>query len=199
MCHRLGQRGFSLIEVVVFVIVIGIAFAGMLVLFNQVTQASVDPLVRKQTLAIASSLLEEIELKAFTICDPDDANVYSAATTANCTNGTYVEVIGPETISGNTETRYAEPRFDNVSDYNNFQMGSGTTDPGIKTVDSNGTTAISALANYAVRVTVEEKGTDLAGIPLADGLLITVAAEHVPTGTKVTLQAYRLRYAPNSP
>ena len=68
----------SLIEVVVFIVVLGIAFAGILALYNRLTSASVDPLVRKQALAIASSLLEEIELRAFTYCDPDDANVYTA-------------------------------------------------------------------------------------------------------------------------
>jgi MSHA pilin protein MshD len=85
MCARHRSAGFSLIEVVVFIVVLGIAFVGMLVLYNRVTSASVDPMVRKQALAIASSLLEEIELRAYTFCDPDDPNVYTATSTAGCT------------------------------------------------------------------------------------------------------------------
>lgn len=202
MCSRRAQRGLSLIEVVVFIIVLGIAFAGMLILFNQVTRASVDPLVRKQTLAIASSLLEEIELRPFTYCDPDDPNVYTAASTAGCTSGAYVENIGPDTLpSSSAETRYAEPRFDNVNDYHGFEMGSGTTSAGIKTADSDGATSIADLADYAVRVSVAEiSGGELPSIgTTADALRITVTAQHVPTGTTVTLTGYRLRYAPNSP
>src|SRR6478735_7116648 len=77
MCARppRWQAGMSLIEVVVFIVVLGLALAGVMILYSQATRASADPLVRKQALAIASSLLEEIELRAFTLCDPDDPNV----------------------------------------------------------------------------------------------------------------------------
>jgi len=201
MSSKRRQRGLSLIEVVVFIVVVGIAFAGMLVLFNQVTQASVDPLVRKQTLAIAASLLEEIELKPFTYCDPDDANVYTASGTGACTTAEVVQGCGVAPANEQAETRYsATARFDNVNDYNCFEMGSGTASAGIKSADSDGTTSIAGLSDYAVRVSIAEAGGTLANI--ADNtaaLLITVTAQHVPTGTSVTLHGYRLRYAPNSP
>ena len=47
--HRVG---FSLIEVVIFIVVLGIGIAGVVVLFNRMTEASVDPMERKQTLAL---------------------------------------------------------------------------------------------------------------------------------------------------
>src|SRR5574338_132815 len=84
MCPRGRSRGLSLLEVVVFVVVLAVGFAGVLILYNQATRASVDPLIRKQALAIAQSLLEEIELHPYTYCDPDDANVYTASSTAGC-------------------------------------------------------------------------------------------------------------------
>ena len=187
------QGGFSLIEVVVFIVVLGIAFVGMAILYNRVTTASVDPMVRKQALAIASSLLEEIELRAFTFCDPDDPNVYTA-TGPPPTGCTTVEGIGTE----GGETRYSVPRFDNVSDYDNFKMGSGQTDPDIKTAAG---TTIPDLANYSVSVTVAQIAASELGadVPATEALRITVTATHVPTGTNVTLQGYRVRYAPNSP
>lgn len=58
------QRGASLIELVLFIVIIGIAVAGILLVMNRVTSHSADTLVRKQTLAIAESLLEEIELQS---------------------------------------------------------------------------------------------------------------------------------------
>ena len=78
--RRGRSRGVSLIEVVVFIVVLGIGISGIVTLYSQLTKASVDPLVRKQALAIASSLMEEIQLRGFTYCDPDDPNVYTAPT-----------------------------------------------------------------------------------------------------------------------
>ncbi|HEU4647137.1 MAG TPA: prepilin-type N-terminal cleavage/methylation domain-containing protein, partial [Burkholderiales bacterium] len=112
------QRGLSLVEVVIFIVVLGISLAGMAVIYNQLTLASVDPVVRKQAVAIANSLMEEIQLRPFTLCDPDDPNVFTAPVPP-CTTP---EVIGVE----GGETRYADPRFDNVSDYNNFEMDLAT-------------------------------------------------------------------------
>lgn len=176
--------GMSFIEVLVFIVVLGIGLAGLLVLFNQVTRASVDPMVRKQTLAVAASLLEEVELRGFTYCDPDDADVSTAANPAACTTP---EGVGTE----GGETRYSEPRFDNVSDYNGFAMAGAN----MKNVDG---TPISGLADYSVAVSVANAGGDFS-LPADEALLITVTAQHVPTGLTVGLQGYRLRYAPNSP
>lgn len=199
MSRNPPSRGFSLIEVVVFIVVLGIGFASMLVLYNRVTLASVDPLVRKQALAIASSLLEEIELRAFTYCDPDDPNVYTATSAtvgpAGCTAAATVEGIGAEA----GETRYAAPRFDNVNDYNGFAMaGSNPADPNSIRDITNQT--ISGLNGYSVTVVIAAIAVnELPGVAdTTDALRINVTVTG-PTGVNVSLQGYRLRYAPNSP
>jgi MSHA pilin protein MshD len=177
------QSGLSLIEVVVFIVVLGIAVAGMAVIYNQMTLASVDPLVRKQAVAIANSLMEEIQLRPFTYCDPDDAAVFTAANPAGCATP---EVVGPE----GGETRYATPQFDNVSDYNGFQMlGS------IQDINNNN---IAGLTGYSARVDVTEASADFTAVPVNEALKITVTVDG-PANVHVVLQGYRLRYAPNSP
>lgn len=194
----------TLIEVVVFIVVLGIGIAGALMLFNQLTKASVDPMIRKQAIALASSVLEEIELKSFTFCDPDEPAVYTAtaASAAQCGGAaTHVENIGPENFGAGNEDRYtALNRFDNVSDYNGFAMGSGQTDPNVRTADN---TPIAALADYSVVVTVAAISANELGATIptvtTEALRITVVATHVPTGTVVSLQGYRTLYAPNSP
>jgi MSHA pilin protein MshD len=65
------QRGISLIELIMFIVIISIAVAGILLVMNQVTGHSADALVRKQSLAIAESLLEEIELQAMSGVTPN--------------------------------------------------------------------------------------------------------------------------------
>ncbi len=74
MCTRHRQLGISLIELIMFIVIVSVALAGILLVLNVTTKSSADPLVHKQALAIAESLLEEVELMPFTYCDPDDVN-----------------------------------------------------------------------------------------------------------------------------
>ncbi len=60
-----SERGISLIELIMFIVIISIAVAGILLVMNKVTGHSADALVRKQALAIAESLLEEVQLQDF--------------------------------------------------------------------------------------------------------------------------------------
>lgn len=179
------QRGLSLIETVIFIVVLGIGIAGLAVLYNQLSLVSVDPLVRKQAVAIASSLMEEIQLRPFTFCDPDDPVVFTAASPAGC--GT-PEVLGAE----GGETRYGPTFFDNVSDYAAFPLMAGS-------IQDITNTIISDLSGYSAQVQIVAAGGDFpAAIPADDALRITVTVTG-PANTQVVLQGYRLRYAPNSP
>lgn len=63
------QRGFTLIELIVFIVVVGAGVAGILSVMNTVVKSSADPMVRKQAVALADSILEEIVQKAY--ADPD--------------------------------------------------------------------------------------------------------------------------------
>ena len=63
MCIRSYQRGASLIELIMFMVIISIAVAGILLVMNKVTSHSADALLHKQSLAIAESMLEEIQLQ----------------------------------------------------------------------------------------------------------------------------------------
>jgi MSHA pilin protein MshD len=188
--RRSAQGGLSLIEAVVFIVVVGIGIAGVVMLYGQVTRASVDPVVRKQALAIATSLMEEIQLRAFTFCDPEDANVYTATGAFVGAGGcaAAVEGIGPEA----GETRYGPTLFDNVNDYQPFQMLGSIQ-------DITGTT-IAGLAGYSADVSVAQPtGAEiLSGIPASEQLKIVVTVTG-PADVTVSLQGYRTRYAPNSP
>ena len=67
------QRGFTLIELIIFIVVVSAGLAGILSVMNSVVKSSADPMARKQAMALADSILEEILLKAYS--DPDGTNV----------------------------------------------------------------------------------------------------------------------------
>lgn len=58
-------RGFTLIELIIFIVVVAAGLAGILSVMNTTVKSSADPMIRKQTVAIAESLLEEILLKEY--------------------------------------------------------------------------------------------------------------------------------------
>jgi MSHA pilin protein MshD len=174
------QAGLSLIELVMFIVIVGIGVAGILTVFNLTTQKSADPQVRKQMLAAAEALLEEVEFKPFTYCDPDDANAATAASSAGCADSANNESspLGPE-ASDTTRALY-----DNVSDYHGLSLATVS--------DINGAAAING---YSATLSVTQQQLE-AGIPLQASLRITVTVTH--GSDSLSLSGYRLRYAPNS-
>jgi MSHA pilin protein MshD len=96
---RRYARGFTLIELIFFIVVMGVGLTGILSVSNAVVKSSADPLVRKQALAIAQSLLEEIVQKEYD--KPADSTVlgYAGGGTRNLFDcvldyNTYVTTAG---------------------------------------------------------------------------------------------------------
>ena len=181
--QRISERGLSLIELLVFIVVVGIAVTGVLSVYSLNARSSADPMVQKQALAIAESLLEEVLAKPYTYCDPDDDAVETALSSADC--ATPEVMMGPETAQG--ETRYANlTPYDNVNDYHDFSMNG---------IDDLTGTAIAGLAAYTALVQVRDAGA-FNGIPAGETLLVTVTVT-APGSHSVSLSGYRTRYAPN--
>ena len=63
------QGGLSLIELIVFIVIVSVGIAGILAVFNVAVKSSADPMLHKQSLAIAEALVDEIMAKAYS--DPD--------------------------------------------------------------------------------------------------------------------------------
>ncbi len=83
MFTRHNQRGISLVELIMFIVIVGVALAGILLVMNVTTKGSADPLIHKQALAIAESLLEEIELQDFSNPDGGFSGVATQANRAS--------------------------------------------------------------------------------------------------------------------
>ncbi|MDH4051350.1 MAG: prepilin-type N-terminal cleavage/methylation domain-containing protein [Rubrivivax sp.] len=175
-------RGLSLIELLIFISVVSIALVALLRVFVQATGSGTDPQLRRQALAVAESLLEEVQLMPFTFCDSEDANVETAASPAGCAGA--ADAIGPEA----GESRGGPPPFDNVNDYNGYSMA------GIVDLTN---TAVAGLAGYNAIVVVAPAALNTISAGSGDALRITVTVTG-PGSTSVTLEGYRSRYAPNA-
>lgn len=90
------QSGISLVELIMFMVIVSIAVAGVVQVMSRVTASSANPMLRKQAIAVAESVLEEIELKAF--IKPAGG------------------FVGPFTLANRAN-------FDTVTDYNGLTTG----------------------------------------------------------------------------
>ncbi|MDP1652666.1 MAG: type II secretion system protein [Rhodocyclaceae bacterium] len=192
MCADRRQHGLTLIELIMFIVIVGVALAGVLTVLNYTTRHSADPLVRKQALAIAEAILEEVMLQPFTWCDPDDAAAAAATSAVGCV----AEVLGVETVGGNTDTRPSNTSpFDNVSDYH------GLTNTTINIAGA------SMPAGYNASVVVENTSDAAAnrlggviGITsiTTDAAVLLISVTVTAPGETIQLQGYRTRYSPNT-
>ena len=171
------QRGLSLVEAVIFIMAVGIGLTGILSAMTLVGRHSADPAIQRQELALAESLLNEIELQGFTTCDP--AGPPLTAGGACVIN----QGLAPEA----GETRYSSTTpFNNVGDYNNFSMTSGGG--GILAIDGS---AIGGLSSYSASVAVTGNQS-LGALPVADVLRIDVSVTG-PDNSTIVLTGYRAR------
>lgn len=190
------QYGVTLIELIVFIIIVSVGVVGLLSVTGSTVLHSADPMMRKQALAIAESLLLEVEQRPFTLCVPGDRNMLATAAVldptasdpAKCWDA--VEAMGPET----GESRYSSSTpLNNVNDYNGFAMPDAAC-AGICPLGN--ATPISGLGAYSASVTVAEAGADLGLTDNTAALKITVTVSGA--GEVIRLVGYRTRFAPNA-
>jgi MSHA pilin protein MshD len=128
------QRGLTLIELIIFIVVVSVGLVGILSVLNATARSSADPMARKQALAIAEAMLEEVLSKDF----QNDATGANAATPAlGCTPAT--------AVACRANTVLDRQNYNDVDDFN------GWNQPGVFGLDG---TPAPVLGNYAVRIAV---------------------------------------------
>lgn len=194
-------RGFTLIDMLVLIVLLGTVAGSLTVLFSRLSVQSAQTLRAQQALALAQSLLDEVRAMPMTYCDPQDAQAATATGAyvgAGGCAGT-VEAIGPEAGEQRAAALPAQ-RFDNVSDYHNLVMpgpacAGGICDPGGTLVNPAGT----PLAGCAARiVTTPQAMPGIAALDAfgrAQGLRIVVTVS-CPGSADTVVEGVRLRHSP---
>jgi len=204
-----------MIEMIVFIVVVSVAMAGIFSVLNITTAKSADPMIRKNMLSIGEALLEEVELMPFTFCDPSPADASQAwATALSTATGTQgCNAAAPGNAQGlgpaNGEVRVSTTNpFNNVGDYSGGGAGviiSGTA-AGLGTFGS-GATAITDISGsfsappgyYAtISLTPEALGGIASSSPPATMNVLRITVTVYYGANLIVLEGYRARYWPNN-
>ncbi|SMF34648.1 MSHA pilin protein MshD [Alteromonadaceae bacterium Bs31] len=139
-----AHKGVTLIEAIVFLVVIGVALTALLSVFNEKVVKSVDPVVKARALEIAQAQLDEILSRKF------DQNSPTGGVPA-CGISAGVACLGI----------VADSAFDDVGDYNGYTDNS---DPqyliAVSVINAGGEMGLPAAQARRVTVTVSMSGGD---------------------------------------
>lgn len=192
---RTRQAGLTMIEMIVFIIIVGVAVGGILGVMGLGAKRSAEPIQHKQALLIAEALIEEVSLAHFTFCHPDDARAEIATSAADC--ATQPETVGPGTA--------LRPYF-NVNDYVNAfgtpkafssaaTIGPVTNAEGVQLYGTEYQASVTIRAD----ATLGPAGLPVTGSGTADTDLLHISVRvQYGQGQVLVLDRYRTRYAPNS-
>ncbi|HEY7775247.1 MAG TPA: prepilin-type N-terminal cleavage/methylation domain-containing protein [Kineobactrum sp.] len=161
------QRGMTLVELIISIVIIGIAAAALFSAMAAIGGRSADPLLRQQSLSIAEAYLEEILLQPYF-----DPFVLSNPSTADYPHS----AICPSRPSNRAA-------YDNVCDYRGLDDAAARTASGA---------TMDALAGYRVRVSVDARELDGGGAT-ANALYVEVQVTD-PAGQSLQLSGFRACY-----
>lgn len=126
-----NEAGISLIEMIIFILVVAVAFTGIMMATLNTTLHSADSMIRIRTVELSQSLLEEIYLKAYDHTSPVGGGCvqFSDAAKTRCTSG-ITPTSDPDipTVLGAEEGQANRVNFNDVDDFHDLAYcGAGVT------------------------------------------------------------------------
>lgn len=210
--HKLNnqQTGISLIELVIFIVILSVALAGITLIYINTTRYSADPMVRIRSIELAQSTLEEILLKAYDDNTQVGGGCVHFAANSRCPVGTppnptaATEALGLVSEEGNRSL------FDDVDDYNNQLycgedvVAANTACPALTCQllqNESGVSIAPQYAGFSVCVQVSFAGNEINTAAPATGTnVLTNDAKRIdvtvtdPLNSQISLSAYRLNF-----
>lgn len=175
-----AERGFSLIELIVVIVVLALALVGVTLMINRAVVQSPEALVQSRAMELAQTYMDEILSKRFDErsgqggiprCDSTD-NAAQA-----CSNS-----LGPDTAPAESSRLL----FDDVDDYH------GLSEPTPVSIVS-GTPLTGIYDGYAVAVSVIYAGSEIGFTDNRQAKRITIRVT-TPLGNTIPVSAYRVNF-----
>ena len=173
LATRHSQRGFTLIEIIIGIVVLSISMAIVGSLINPAEQQSADQIQQIKAAELGQGMLDEILGRAFDDkSDMAGGRVRCGESTIICTT-----ILGPETGENNRK------QYDDVDDYNGFTVKKNSTNNNLD----------ASFNSFQIKVTVIYAGSELglSNNNLAKRITVTVTT---PLGTAIDFTGYKANF-----
>lgn len=209
--NPLSQKGISLIELVIFIVILSVALTGITLIYINTTRYSADPMVRIRSIELAQSTLEEILLKAYDDNTPVGGGCVHFPANSRCPVGAPPNPdAATETFGLVAEAGEARATFNDVDDYNN-QLYCGdnvspanTACPALTCEDmqnESGNDISAEYSGFSVCIQVNFAGNNLSAVAPGTGTNVEANdAKRIDVtvtdslNSRIGLSAYRLNF-----
>ena len=207
MLHRYERKtaGVTLIEMVIFIVIVGIAVTAIMSVYINITRNSADPMVRIRSIELGQAMLEEILLKAYDHSTPLGGGCVQFGVDSRCSGGPSATAQSTAAFGSDGESRAT---FNDVDDYHNLAYCganvsaadaacSSTCQP---LLDDAGNDISAEYAGVAICIQVSFAGGELNNTSPADVSVLAndgkridvIVSDHL--NSRYLLSAYRLNF-----
>lgn len=173
-----AQGGFTLIETIIVIVLVGAMMAGMTSLFMTNVGNSHRPYLRQKALAVANAFMDEIVHKRWNECTPIGGGAINIASNL-CPDGVTTPIPSIGADAGEARATY-----DDIDDYHGLNQSPPQDS---SAVDMPGYTG------FTVSVTVAQPAGAWNTIPAVDVRLITVTVTST-SNEAISISAYRVNF-----
>ena len=197
---RYQISGISMIELVIFILIMSIAFIGLMSVFNKTQRFSADSMIKIKTVELTQALMEEILLKSY-----DENTPVGGGCVDNMPDTLCLPASQPNaSVAFGTDGEAARTLFDDVDDYHNLAYcgTGGTADAScgacVDLIDEQGNNIADEYPGFGVCIQVNFDGGGInadAGIAVRnnDAKRIDIIISD-PSGSDLTFSSYRVNF-----
>ena len=176
MIQRQHQRGFTLVEIIIVIVVFSIAVVGVLGTYQQTMRHANDPVHNARAVKLAQAYLEEILGKRF-----DENGAQGGVPRCGSADAGSIAcsgAFGPDAGEGSRDL------YDDVDDFHGLDITPPTDAAG---------NALNGYANYRVQVQVASAGNELVGLNNVEARRVDITVT-TPRGYDFNFSGYRVNY-----
>jgi len=204
-----SHSGLSLIEVIIFILILSIALGAIISVYIYTTRHSANTLLTLKTVELSQALMDEILSKAYDENTPVGGGCVDGYASTSCTSGQTAQALLTSDFGINGgESR---SRFDDIDDYHDLAYcGDGVTTPDTSCsgacntlIDETGADISAEYAGYSVCIKISFAGSEINNLTATTGSTVTINnndAKRIdlivrdPVDARLVYTAYKTNY-----